>query len=203
MSRKEYEEYKYVDLNNLYVYPGTNILRNKLNIQNEEELSQAEYQRTTDKLFSLYLEPIWVHSMTDICSIHEYMFSDLYDWAGEYRQVNISKEEKAFLPMQAFNTGTTYMNQLLSNYHQKIGSYKEVVQKLAEILDYLNYMHPFREGNGRTQREVIRVLALSKGYKANINLEDDEVYHLYMDGTVSEEVKLLEELFEKVLTRTD
>lgn len=203
MSRKEYENYQYLDLDNFYTYPGTSILRNKLSIKNEEVLSHVEYQMTTDKLFSLYLEAIWVYNMTDICSIHKFLFFDLYDWAGQYRQVNISKEDKSFLPMQAFSTASTYMNQLLSNYHQEAEEYNEIIQKLAEILDYLNYMHPFREGNGRTQREVIRVLALSKGYKANINLDDDSVYQLYMDGTVYEKVELLEDLFERILVKIE
>lgn len=67
--------------------------------------------------------------------------------------------------------------------------------------DHLNYMHPFREGNGRTQREVIRVLALSKGYEANINIQDDKIYHLYMDGTVYEDLNVLKELFRHILKK--
>lgn len=67
--------------------------------------------------------------------------------------------------------------------------------------DNLNHMHPFREGNGRTQREVIRVLALFKGYEADISLETNEVYHLYMDGTVYEDVDKLETLFKTILNK--
>ncbi|WP_455031189.1 Fic family protein [Oribacterium sp.] len=49
---------------------------------------------------------------------------------------------------------------------QTANSKDEIIKQLAKILDILNYFHPFREGNGRTQREVIRSLALSKGYSA-------------------------------------
>lgn len=77
------------------------------------------------------------------------------------------------------------MNNLLTNYYRQAKDKSSIIKLLAEILDNLNYMHPFREGNGRTQREVIRVLALKKGYALEINLDiDDVVYHLYMDGTV-------------------
>lgn len=66
------------------------------------------------------------------------------------------------------------------------------------------YLNPtFPEGNGRTQREVIRSLAISKGYQAQIRVEaDDEIYNLYMDGTVYGNVRLLEKLLDKVLIKS-
>ena len=77
----------------------------------------------------------------------------------------------------------------------------EICKSLAEILDNLNYFHPFREGNGRTQREVIRSLALMKGYECEISIGlDDDIYHLYMDGTVYGDTSKLEQLFIKLLT---
>ena len=79
---------------------------------------------------------------------------------------------------------------------------ESIIKNLAKILDCLNFFHPFREGNGRTQREVIRVLALSKGYKAQIRVsEDDTVYNTYMDGTVHGDLQKLELLFEKILEK--
>lgn len=66
------------------------------------------------------------------------------------------------MPIQSFNTAETHMNHLIHSYHQSANSKDEIIMHLIEILDNLNYFHPFREGNGRTQREVIRALALSK-----------------------------------------
>lgn len=89
------------------------------------------------------------------------------------------------MPIQPLNTAETHMNHLIHSYHQTTNSKDEIIMHLTEILDSLNYFHPSREGNGRTQQEVIRSLALSKGYSAQIRVEqDDEVYNLYMDGTV-------------------
>ena len=69
-------------------------------------------------------------------------------------------------------------------------------------MDNLNYIHPFREGNGRTQREVIRVLALAKGYELLINVDgQDEVYKQYMDGTVYSDVKLLKQLISSLMEK--
>ena len=104
------------------------------------------------------------------------------------------------MPVQSFNTAETYMNNLIHTYHQTANSKDEIIKQLAKILDNLNYFHPFREGNGRTQREVIRSLALSKGYSAQIRVEqDDDIYNLYMDGTVYGDLEKLEELFDRIL----
>jgi cell filamentation protein len=75
--------------------------------------------------------------------------------------------------------------------------------KLAEILDNINYLHPFREGNGRTQREFLRLLALEKSLSLNLNPPDNKsVYERYMKGTIESDVKTLAELiFELIDTR--
>ena len=74
---------------------------------------------------------------------------------------------------------------------------------MAEILDKINYLHPFREGNGRTQREFLRLLALEKGLTLNLNPPDNKsVYERYMKGTIESDVKTLTELiFEPIDTR--
>lgn len=201
MSRKSYSDYEYKDDYNLYTYPGTEVLRNLLDLKISGELSRVEYEQTTDKLFSLYLNPIFVYAMNDVCKIHKYLFEDLYQWAGEYRKVNISKEEKAYMAMQSFEMGTMHLDELIEEYNETAVTEEDIILGLSIILDRLNYMHPFREGNGRTQREVIRVLALAKGYEANINIQDNKTYHLYMDGTVYEDLNALKELFKHTLKR--
>ena len=67
--------------------------------------------------------------------------------------------------------------------------------KLAEILDNVNYLHPFREGNGRVQREFLRLLALEKGKLLNLNPPDNvSVYERYMHGTIHGDLNVLVEL---------
>ena len=77
-------------------------------------------------------------------------------------------------------------------------------QKLAEILDHVNYLHPFREGNGRTQREFIRLLALEKGLALNLNPPDNAfIYERYMQGTINSDVEILTNLiFELIVERS-
>ena len=71
MSRNKYEEYTYIDYDNIYTYPSTNILINKFNINSLEELKNKEYSLVANKILELYLQPILVHSMADIYKIHK------------------------------------------------------------------------------------------------------------------------------------
>ena len=66
MSRNKYEEYTYIDYDNIYTYPSTNILINKFNINSLEELKNKEYALVASKILELYLQPILVNSIDDI-----------------------------------------------------------------------------------------------------------------------------------------
>lgn len=77
---------------------------------------------------------------------------------------------------------------------------QNLAYKLAEILDNVNYLHPFREGNGRAQREFIRLLALEKGIKLNLNPPDNiSVYERYMAGTINSDIETLYKLILELL----
>lgn len=104
------------------------------------------------------------------------------------------------MPIQSFGMAEQYLNTLIKDYLDNAKSKADIISSLVNILDNLNYFHPFREGNGLTQREVIRSLSLMKGYECEISIStDDEIYHLYMDGTVYGDKEKLAELFEKIL----
>lgn len=71
---------------------------------------------------------------------------------------------------------------------------------MAEILDNVNYLHPFREGNGRAQREFLRLLALEKGLLLNLNPPDNKnIYERYMKGTIESDVRTLASLIFELL----
>ena len=200
MDRKIYDKYQYVDPECKYVYPNSSVLINRQGIMDKDDATANEHYFVSRRLIELALAPIIVKNMYDIQRIHAHLFLDLYEWAGVYREVNISKEGKAFMAMQSFGTGEKYIDSLITDYFENANSHSDIVFHLARILDNLNHMHAFREGNGRTQREAIRSLALSKGYIADIRVSDDEeIYHLYMDGTVYGRIDLLEKLFDKIL----
>ena len=76
-----------------YLYPGTNVLINKLNIKDGLKLEKAEYTYVSLNISAIINNPIEIKSLFDICKIHKLLFGDLYDWAGDYRTINIYKEE--------------------------------------------------------------------------------------------------------------
>src|SRR5690606_29176389 len=106
--------------------------------------------------------------------IHHYLFQDIYVWAGKTRTVEISKNGRQFFPLSHFNNAFKYIDTLIEEYRKIKNSDKRAVsRKLSEILDNVNFLHPFREGNGRTQREFIRLLALEKNFTLHLNPPDD------------------------------
>ncbi|MFN3784023.1 MAG: Fic family protein [Spirosomataceae bacterium] len=120
----------------------------------------------------------------------------MYVWAGKKRTVEISKDGKQFFPTSHFDNAFRYIDQLIAEF-KKIpkDDQKRLAGKLAEILDNVNYLHPFREGNGRTQREFLRLLALEKGLKLNLNPPDSKsVYEHYMKGTIESDIQTLRQL---------
>lgn len=79
-----------------------------------------------------------------------------------------------------------------------------LAEKLAEILDNVNYLHPFREGNGRTQREFVRLLALEKRLTLNLNPPDENsVYERYMRGTIESDLTILTELINELIVNNN
>ena len=103
-----------------------------------------------------------------------------------------------------FDSGFDFINTLIVEYREIDPADKAAIaHHLADLLDSINYLHPFREGNGRTQREFLRTLALEKGYTLNLNPPDNvDVYERYMSGTIEGDVdklvSLIEELLEKI-----
>jgi cell filamentation protein len=187
--------YEYIDPDFDYINPKTNVLRNKANIDNSELLLAFESMKSSRRLEELKETPIKIKNSQSLLDIHKYLFQDVYDWAGKKRIVEISKGGNPFLPTSRFDTGFSYIDNLIEEYRQiNISNKEQIAQKLAELLDAVNYLHPFREGNGRTQREFIRLLALEKNINLNLNPPDnDEIYQKYMTGTIEGDIEKLSE----------
>ncbi|MEY3984239.1 MAG: hypothetical protein RL160_1798 [Bacteroidota bacterium] len=186
------DRYSYHDPFNEYTLKN-GVLRNLAQIEDEKVLQLFESFKVSKRLEELFADPITIADSSALLKIHYHLFQDVYAWAGKVRTVNISKNGKPFFEGERFQMGFRYIDALLAEYNSvKPGERSEIAQKLAEILDNVNFMHPFREGNGRTQREFIRTLALQKGYSLNLNPPDNEsVYSRYMKGTIQSDVNLL------------
>lgn len=194
--------YKYIDPDYSYIDPKTGILRNLQDISDPEVLLFVESSAVTKRLLELYENPIKIKGIDSLFEIHRHLFQDIYIWAGEERVVEISKDGKQFFPTTYYDNAFRYIDQLIDEY-RKIpkNNKRKLAEKLAEILDNVNYLHPFREVNGRVQREFIRLLALEKGLILNLNPPDNiSVYERYMKGTVESDVTTLTELIFELIT---
>jgi cell filamentation protein len=167
--------YQYVDPDYSYTDPKTGVLRNLAGI--------TEYDLV----------------------IHNYLFQDVYEWAGKVRTVEISKQGKQFFPRDRFGEAFSYIDSLITDYRKiDIKDAKGIAYYLAIILDSVNFLHPFREGNGRTQREFIRILALEKGFVIYLNPSDSpDVYERYMSGTIDGDVQKLRDLIFVLLKKPE
>jgi cell filamentation protein len=193
--------YAYIDPDYTYSDSQTGVLRNKENIERADLLLAFESFKCSQRLEELRKYPIRIEDSTSLLDIHRHLFQDVYVWAGKKRIVEISKDGKQFFPISHFNTAFVYIDHLISEY-KAIGKNEKsgLAAKLACLLDTVNYLHPFREGNGRTQREFIRILALEKGYTLDLNPPDSqEVYSRYMSGTIESDVKKLKDLILELL----
>lgn len=188
--------YKYLDPDYTYTDPNSGLLRNLQGITEPDVLLFVESGAVTKRLQELYKKPIKIKNINSLFEIHKHLFQDLYVWAGKRRNVEISKDGKQFFPTTHFDNAFRHIDQLIVEF-KKIpkGNKKALAKKLAEILDNINYLHPFREGNGRTQREFLRLLALEKRLILNLNPPDKtSVYERYMKGTIESELTILTDL---------
>jgi len=194
--------YQYIDPDFKYTNEK-GLLYNLANIDDEKILLAFESLKVSKRIEELFENPIKIKDANTLLTIHYFLFQDVYEWAGKVRTVNISKNGKPFFDGERFHIAFKFIDNLIVEYRliRKFSKF-DLAKKLAEILDNINYLHPFREGNGRTQREFIRVLALEKGFTLNLNPPDNEsVYLQYMQGTIEGDVKILTDLIYYLIER--
>lgn len=193
--------YEYLDSDFTYTDSKTGVLRNIQKITDPDILLFIESSAVAKRVKELYDTPLKIKNSSTLLIIHHHLFQDVYEWAGKVRTVNISKDGKPFFDGERFSIGFQYIDTLLVEYKKIRKNNKQLIaKKLAEILDNVNFLHPFREGNGRTQREFIRLLALEKGYRLNLNPADNKnVYDRYMQGTIESDVETLTGLLLELL----
>ena len=158
-------------------YEGTTCLVNKLGIRDEKRLSEVEAQITFAKAVMLEETPIDEDfGFEHFKKIHEFLLCDLYEWAGQVRTVDISKKRTKFLDAASIESiGTKCFAKVKDGYFENLSS-DEFVKRIAEFYNDVNYIHPFREGNGRTQRIYFAQLIRHYGYDINFaDVDTDEL----------------------------
>lgn len=132
------------------------VLRNKLGIWDEDGLNEAERMITSYKLAKLYLETgAQTFDSEHLKSIHKFLFEDIYPFAGEFRRENISKRI-TFCLVQYIEPELDKTLKKAIKMVPKLVDRDTLLRYITELYSDLDMIHPFREGNGRTEREFMR-----------------------------------------------
>lgn len=152
-------------------YPGTSILRNKADIQEQDDLDQYEQlmfdSRAEEDLPDGELD--YAHYQT----IHHHFFQDVYDWAGQSRTVRTAKGGNWFCyPEYIDHEMVKIFNALASEDHLIDYERDQFIARAAHYIAEVNAIHPFREGNGRCQLTLLTILVETSGRI----LDEDRLY---------------------------
>ena len=151
--------------NDHYKYPGEDILVNEFDCHNVEELNVLEALSTGANLAYLQLHQIRGRfDFKHLRDIHKFIFQDVYKWAGEIRDVDIGKGNLFCRAQYIEEYAESVFSSFYSSCFKVRKDRKLFIETLAEHYGNLNALHPFREGNGRSQREFVRELCLNCGY---------------------------------------
>ena len=160
-------------------------LENKLGITDSVELSKAEEKISKKKAIELFDKNIFDKLKPGSCealfTIHKFLFEDIYDFAGELRDVNISKGNFRFAPVM-------YLKVSLENIEKMPqGNFDEIIEKYVEM----NVAHPFREGNGRSMRIWLDLMLKKEIGKAiDWSMVDKEDYFMAMERSTVKDIEI-------------
>lgn len=176
MADRKVYDYTY-DSDDPYVYLGTNVLINKFGLTDFDELWDVERAITGVVVAELEDSPIKGNfDLTHLQAIHKALFEEIYDWAGNIREKGfISKGNSLFCGAEFI---VPYSEDLFAKLHDEEylqGLDRDTfIQRIAFYISEINALHPFREGNGRTQRVFANQLAKQAGWDLNFKTVDPE-----------------------------
>jgi cell filamentation protein len=172
------EKYDYTyDDSEGYCYPGTDILKNKLGIKDDNALTIAEREITSLKLLKLYNSSVMGEfNFETLCKIHKIIFEDIYEWAGQIRRGDfLSKGNSIFCKGLYILKNTKIIFENIQKENNLCGLEKtKFIERIAYYMGEINALHPFREGNGRTAREYFRQLSLNAKYTLDFSKTEKE-----------------------------
>lgn len=164
-----------------YFIPAMSVLRNRVGARTHAELRDAENDLVEARVIELREDPNLLGDRTDLAylrAIHRQLFQDIYVWAGDLRTVGIEKEDESFCapggisrPMEHVAAEIYQLDRL-----RAVGE-GDLAGQVAYRYDYVNYAHPFREGNGRSTREFFDLLLSERGSGLDWGKTDLEELH--------------------------
>ena len=158
-----------------YLIPGTKVLRNRLGVSDARRFDRFERRLVADRIAEG--TPIGLFDLAHLRAIHRHLFQDIYDWAGELRTVEINKGGHQFQFRRYIQTGMADVHRRLtqSGFLKGLSS-DDFARDAGVVIGDVNYIHPFREGNGRTQAQYLKQLAVQAGHDLDLRRLDPSLW---------------------------
>ncbi|PEW80304.1 cell filamentation protein Fic [Bacillus cereus] len=161
------------------------VLENELGIKNQLELNRVEERLSKMKAKDLYdsgeINNIEVGTFKGLSGIHNYLFEDIYFFAGKVRKVNLAKDNFRFAPVMYLSHSLEHINTMPQT------TFDEIVEKYVEM----NIAHPFREGNGRATRIWLDLIFKNEIQQViDWNRIDKEDYLLAMERSPIKDIEI-------------
>jgi cell filamentation protein len=184
-----------------YVDADTGVLVNLLGLSNRDDLNQAEADIVTARLIQVQRHR--VHGNYDVAHLkafHRHLFGDVYGWAGDFRTVNIA----LVTPFGDWRFVRLYLDgifvDLAAEHHLRGLAKHELVSRLAHFVGEINAAHPFREGNGRTQRAFFGQLAADAGWSLRWSHVSADENAIASHASLGGDLKPMERLLAKAIS---
>ena len=192
----------YDAINSKYTYKGTDVLKNKLGIQDEELLKEYETRMVAFKIATISSAKIPKgYTPERLKFIHKYLFEDIFYFAGEYREENITKGNFRFFQYEYIEENIKRIFKEIDIEQMKKMSFNDFIKKVSYIMTELNVLHPFREGNGRTIRELVREICFDCGYVIDwYEINHDDILSASIKAVIDEkeQIKMLKRSIKKM-----
>lgn len=159
-----------------YLYEGTNVLKNLLDIHDGQKLDSVESGYAIINIDALKNSDFELKSIFDVFTIHKIIFEDIYEWAGNPRTIDIFKGESILDGRSIDYVFSSYINQAILDLDKEFKSVnwdslnnEEKIKKICYFVSEFWHIHPFREGNTRTSSLMLYFLIKKAGLHVNLN----------------------------------
>ena len=183
-----------------YLYPGLDIMRNRLNIHQQQRLEQAAYEMTALRAATIELGPL-VRGLPHLRTIHRQLYQDIFDWAGQLREVDIYQAIRRSATLliskrgNALNAGSGGRRLIWLAWRKRSSS-----KRLAHYYCEINVLHPFRVGSGLAQRIFFEQLAIHAGYQLSWQGIEKEAWNQANQSGAMGDLTALQMIFSKVVS---
>ena len=184
-----------------YVDPASGCLRNRLGITDQAELQNAERSASLLREQSIRMHGLpGIYDLLHLQAFHHTIFHDVYPWAGEIRTCELARTHPFCRPEYIEEQATQLFANLAAEDHLRGLERSDFVDRLTHYFSEINAIHPFREGNGRTQRIFFEQLARDAGYVLNWSQTTEHKNVEACVAAIEGDVQQLRSLLDAVIT---